>query len=80
MSSSGRKIPWIWTVDEIQMLGEFGADHGWFYGFVWHEGRLHAGEIYPGMGFTQDWPHPWWDVRSWWRAARDVVFAKARLS
>lgn len=43
----------IWTIEEIHELPAFGSKHGWFYGLIRYEGKLHLGEIFPGVGFAQ---------------------------
>lgn len=63
----------IWSIEEIQRLKEFGAGSGWFYGIVRYEGKLHLGEIFPGLGFASVWPmyHPknyWWLITDIFKA------------
>lgn len=62
----------MWTLDEIKALGDFDTEHGWFYGFAWIEGRFYFGEIFPGYGVAASWVHPWWSLRQWRQALRDV--------
>lgn len=65
----------VWGIDEIKRLPEFGADTGWFYGLIRYEGRIHFGEIFPGMGFASPWPM--WRPRQWWWALRDICRARS---
>ena len=70
--------PYIWTVEEIQKMPEFGGNVGWFYGFVKYEGKLYFTEIFPGLGFANPvkeamtWYSYWLTLRGrvciypWW--------------
>lgn len=64
----------IWTMDEVQAL----TSEGWFYGFVRWKNKIIFGEIFPGMGVAETIPEPWWNPKSWWWAARDVICARKR--
>lgn len=79
----------VWTIEEIHALPEFGGKVGWFYGLIRWEGKIHLGEIFPGLGFTRavdryNWYSPWvWrhivkDV--WWAARRGRALAQAPLT
>jgi hypothetical protein len=70
----------VWTPAEIDAVGQFGEDAGWFYGFFRVEGKLYFGEIFPGYGGgAACWPWPWWDPRAWYRAIRDVMYYRPRV-
>ena len=66
----------IWKMEEIHALEEFGANSGWFYGFVRWEGKIHFGEIFPGLGFGQAFPQ--WSPRCWIWMIKDVYRATKR--
>jgi len=66
----------IYTIDEIHDLPQFGSDHGWFYGLIRYEGKIHFGEIYPGMGFSQAFDSYFLKSPTlWWWAIKDIYMA-----
>lgn len=69
---------YIWELEEIQKLPEFGSGSGWFYGLVKHHetGRVYLYEIFPGLGYARTgWLyHP----KSYWWVIKDILVAKNR--
>lgn len=71
------RLPYIWSLEEIQAQPEFGAEWGWFYGLVRvRRGRISFVEILPGLGYASPWPM--WESKCWRWAFSDLFVRSSR--
>jgi len=72
---------YVWTLEKINKLPEFGSESGWFYGLVKnHEtGRVWIYEIFPGIGYaTAIDRYTFWRPKVWWLIIKDILWAARR--